>query len=187
MPAHARVRAGLAWVPQGRDVFPDLSVVEHLEIGERPGFWNRRRVLELFPHLDRRRRNLGNQLSGGEQQMLAIGRALVTNPTLLLLDEPLEGLAPVIVSDLVRQLAQLTTQAGGVSILLAEQHAQIALQLTDLALVLERGRPSYFGSSANLLADRATLSQLVGLRRRAHPSDAGAARAPPGRALKNSP
>jgi branched-chain amino acid transport system ATP-binding protein len=127
-----RARAGLGWVPQERGVFPSLTVAEHLRVVARPGAWDERRVYELFPALSARSRNRGDQLSCGEQQMLAIGRALVTNPRLLLLDEPMEGLAPAIVEQLGRAIRQLRDRTR-MSIILVEQHARLALALTDPA------------------------------------------------------
>src|ERR1700735_4696039 len=136
---HERVTAGLGWVPQGRECFPSLTVDEHLVIATRKGPWNRERVYELFPRLRERSKNMGNQLSGGEQQMLAIGRALMTNPSVLILDEPLEGLPPVIIPEVFRCLRRLVG-AGGTTLILVEQRAAFALQMTAQAIVLERGR-----------------------------------------------
>ena len=169
-----RVRAGLGWVPQGREVFPSLTVEEHLAIAARPGGWNRARIYEQFPRLAERRRNLGRELSGGEQQMLAIGRALMTNPDLLLLDEPLEGLAPVIVHDIARRIRHLTAQEG-LTVILVEQHARFALRLTEAVIVLERGRMVHAGPSAALLDDAASLDRLVGMRRLREHGEAHAA------------
>jgi len=162
LPAHRRPAAGLGWVPQERDIFPSLTVEENLTVAALPGAWDLAKVFTLFPRLAERQRNLGNQLSGGEQQMLAIGRALMLNPKLLLLDEPLEGLAPVIVEELCAAIARMAGQ--GMAILLVEQHAELALRLTTQALVLERGRVVHQGASAELLADRASLQRLVGVR-----------------------
>jgi branched-chain amino acid transport system ATP-binding protein len=156
----ARARAGLGWVPQERGVFPSLTVAEHLRVVARPGAWDQQRVYELFPALSARRRNRGDQLSGGEQQMLAIGRALVTNPRLLLLDEPMEGLAPVIVEQLGRAIRQLRDRTQ-MSLILVEQHARLALALTDQALVLDRGRIVHRGPSAALAADTALQDRLL--------------------------
>jgi branched-chain amino acid transport system ATP-binding protein len=158
----ARARAGLALVPQERQIFRSLTVDENLRVAAQPGAWTVPRVYELFPRLADRRANLGHQLSGGEQQMLAIGRALVGNPQLLLLDEPFEGLAPVIVDGLVDAIRRLREQ-GGMAIMLVEQHAELALELTEKAIVLDRGRQVWQGDSAALLADPARLSSLIGL------------------------
>jgi len=158
---HARARAGMGWVPQERDVFVALSVVENLTVTARPGPWTLARVYELFPRLAERRRNLGGQLSGGEQQMLAIGRALMLNPRLLLLDEPFEGLAPNLVADLERAIALMT--AEGLTVLLVEQHVDAALRLTENAMVLEHGKVVHAGASAALRGDRALLERLVTL------------------------
>ena len=157
-----RVALGLGWVPQERGVFPSLTVEENLAVAGRSGAWTLDRVFALFPALAERRGNFGNQLSGGEQQMLAIGRALMTNPALLLLDEPLEGLAPIIVEELSRTIRRLA--AEGMGLIIVEQHAHIALDLTQQALILERGRIVYRGASAELAGDAETLVRFVGLR-----------------------
>ena len=160
MPPHRRARAGLGWVPQERWMFPSLTVEEHLTAVARPGAWDVARVYKTFPRLQERRRNLGNQLSGGEQQMVAIARALMTNPALLLLDEPMEGLAPIIVQELGRAIRALVEE-GGMAVILVEQHARLALQLTQRALVLDRGRVVHASASADLLADAPLLQRLV--------------------------
>ena len=157
---HRRAQAGLGWVPQERHMFPSLTVEEHLTVVARPGPWNLKRIYDLFPRLQERRANMGNQLSGGEQQMLAIARALMTNPQLLLLDEPMEGLAPIIVQDLVRVVRKLISDEG-LSVIVVEQHARLALSMTKHAIVLDRGRIVHESSSASLLDDRATLDRLV--------------------------
>jgi len=162
-PAHPRALAGIGWVAQEREIFASLSVEENLTVAARDGRWNLAAVYDLFPRLAERRRNLGNQLSGGEQQMLAIARALMTNPALLLLDEPLEGLAPIVIEELATAIRRMTKD-GSNAFLLVEQHAEIALSLTQTALVLERGRVVHSGASAALLADHAALDRLVGLR-----------------------
>jgi branched-chain amino acid transport system ATP-binding protein len=162
LPPFRRARAGLGWVPQERAVFPSLTVEENLAVVARPGRWDLAAVYRLFPRLGERRRNLGHELSGGEQQMLAIGRALMTNPRLLLLDEPLEGLAPVIVDELSDALRRMIDETD-MAMLLIEQHADIALQLTDSAIVLERGRIVHRTASRGLLADAAALDRLLGL------------------------
>jgi branched-chain amino acid transport system ATP-binding protein len=157
---HQRVQAGIGWVPQERWMFPSLTVEEHLSAVARPGHWNTARVYEVFPRLQERRRNLGNQLSGGEQQMLAIARALVLNPALLLLDEPMEGLAPIIVQELQRVIRELIGQSG-MAVIVVEQHARLALAMTQRAMVLDRGRVVHASDSAALLADKARLDALV--------------------------
>lgn len=157
---HRRARAGLGWVPQERWMFPSLTVEEHLTAVARPGAWDVARVYKTFPRLQERRRNLGNQLSGGEQQMVAIARALMTNPALLLLDEPMEGLAPIIVQELGRAIRALVGE-GGMAVIVVEQHARLALELTQRALVLDRGRIVHASASADLLADAPLLQRLV--------------------------
>ena len=160
---YARARAGMGWVPQERGVFPSLTVDEHLGALARPGSWSPARVYELFPALASRSRHHGDQLSGGEQQMLAIGRALVTNPRLLLLDEPMEGLAPVICEQLARVIRDLRA-AREMALIVVEQHAGIALELTDDVLVLDRGRVAFHGTSASLLHDPALQARLLSVR-----------------------
>jgi len=159
-PTWRRAHAGLGWVPQERHMFPSLSVEEHLTVVARPGPWNLAKVYELFPRLHERRANMGNQLSGGEQQMVAIARALMTNPRILLLDEPMEGLAPIIVQELVRAIRRLVTDEG-MSVIVVEQHARLALALTERAIVLDRGRIVHDSDSASLLADGDKLDRLV--------------------------
>ena len=162
LPPHRRAAVGLGWVPQEREIFPSLTVEENLQVAGRRGPWDRERVYGLFPRLRERRRHFGNELSGGEQQMLAIGRALMLNPRLLLLDEPLEGLAPVIVNELTAAIRDMIEQEG-LSVILVEQHVEIALSLTHQALVLERGQIVHRAASAELVHDSVTLNQFVGI------------------------
>lgn len=162
VPGHRRAQLGLGWVPQERDIFPSLTVEENLTVVARPGPWDVKRAYEMFPRLAERRGNMGNQLSGGEQQMLALARALVLNPKLLLLDEPLEGLAPLIVQDLLRIIGRMVA-SGDMAIILVEQHAHQILPLTRHALVLERGRVVYSGASETLREDRGQLDKWLGV------------------------
>jgi branched-chain amino acid transport system ATP-binding protein len=160
---HRRAQAGIGWVAQEREIFSTLTVEENLTVAARDGRWDLPAVYDLFPRMAERRRNFGNQLSGGEQQMLAIARALMTNPALLLLDEPLEGLAPIVVEELAAAIRRMTSE-GTCAFILVEQHAEIALSLTQSALLLERGRIVHTGPSAQLLDDHATLDRFIGLR-----------------------
>jgi len=163
MSMHGRAHAGLGWVAQEREIFPSLSVEENLTVASRLGRWNLQAVYGVFPRLAERRTNMGNQLSGGEQQMLAIARALMTNPALLLLDEPLEGLAPIIVEELAAALGRMIKDEG-IAVILVEQHAELALSLTQDAVVMERGTIVHRAPSRELLDDAATLDRLIGLR-----------------------
>jgi branched-chain amino acid transport system ATP-binding protein len=160
---HLRARDGIGWVAQEREIFSSLSVEENLTVASRPGRWHLAAVYELFPRLKERRASRGNHLSGGEQQMLAIARALMTNPALLLLDEPLEGLAPIIVEELTAAIRRMTADQG-TAFVLVEQHAEVALSLTDDAIVLERGAIVHRARSQDLLKDQATLDRLIGLK-----------------------
>jgi branched-chain amino acid transport system ATP-binding protein len=160
LPVYERSRLGIGYVPQTRDIFGSLSVTENLAVAARPGKWTLERVHDLFPRLAERRTHMGNQLSGGEQQMLSIARALMGNPSLLLLDEPLEGLAPIIVETLLQALERLIRNEA-LTVVLVEQSAKLALQVTDRALVLSRGRIVYDGPSRALLDDPARLTSLV--------------------------
>jgi len=162
LPIHRRAGAGIGWVPQERNIFKSLTVEENLTAVARPGPWTPRRVFELFPRLEERQRNLGSQLSGGEQQMLAFGRALVLNPQLLLLDEPLEGLAPLIVEELLRAIRRVNREEG-LSSIVVEQHPHMVLGVTDDAIVLDRGGIAYRAESAALLADPAPLDAWLGV------------------------
>ena len=162
MPVHLRAAAGIGWVPQERNIFKSLTVDENLSAVARTGPWTAQRVYKLFPRLAERKRNLGTQLSGGEQQMLAFGRALVLNPRLLLLDEPLEGLAPIVVEELLRAIRQVAREEGLPSIVV-EQHPQLVLGVTDDAIVLDRGGIAYRASSAALLADPSPLDAWLGV------------------------
>jgi branched-chain amino acid transport system ATP-binding protein len=165
LPPYRRVRLGIGFVPQEREIFPSLTVEENLLVAVRPGRWSLASVYEFFPSLAARRRNRGNQLSGGEQQMLAIGRALIGNPSLLLMDEPLEGLAPVIVDGLLAGLERLKRE-DDLSLLLVEQHARLALELAPAAIILDRGLIVFAGPSRELLDDPARLTALIGLETR---------------------
>jgi branched-chain amino acid transport system ATP-binding protein len=159
---YRRALTGLGLVPQEREIFPSLSVRENLEVAARPGHWTQARVFELFPNLRERLTNMGNQLSGGEQQMLSIARALLTNPSVLLMDEPTEGLAPVIVQTLTAVLLRLR-QESGLSIVLVEQNSRVALAFSERAVVLDKGRIVYDGNTAVLRDDPERLAQLVGV------------------------
>jgi branched-chain amino acid transport system ATP-binding protein len=159
---HDRARRGLGYVPQSREVFPSLTVAEHLQVAVRPGHWNAQRVLDLFPRLGERMASHGNQLSGGEQQMLAIARALLGNPRVLLMDEPFEGLAPIIVEHLVSSIRKIV-QAGSLALLLVEQRVDIALDLSHRCIVMDRGRTVFEGASDKLVGDEERIAALMGL------------------------
>jgi branched-chain amino acid transport system ATP-binding protein len=161
-PVHKRALAGFGYVPQEREIFPSLSVKENLTVAARPGRWTVERIYDLFPGLATRQTNMGNQLSGGEQQMLSIGRALMGNPSLLLMDEPLEGLAPVIVDTLIAAFHRLR-QEDGLAIVLVEQHARLALEFAARSIVLDRGKVVYDGDSKPLLDDPQRLGDLIGV------------------------
>ena len=162
LPTYRRVAAGLGYVPQEREIFPSLTLRENLEVAARPGAWTVKTVFELFPRLAERAGNRGNQLSGGEQQMLAIGRALIGNPTVLLMDEPSEGLAPVIVEELARAVKRLA-QEGGLALILVEQNSRLALDIAPRAVVMDRGQVVYDGASETLRNDPAKLEHLIGV------------------------
>jgi branched-chain amino acid transport system ATP-binding protein len=162
VPVFRRARSGLGFVPQEREIFPSLSVRENLEIGARPGNWTPERVFELFPNLKARLSNAGHQLSGGEQQMLSIARALLTNPSVLLMDEPTEGLAPVIVQALTGVLLRLRGERA-LSIVLVEQNSHVALAFSGRTVVMDKGRIVYDGESAALSAEPEYLARLIGV------------------------
>ena len=169
MPIYARALAGIGYVPQEREIFPSLSVRENLEIAARPGHWTQARVFELFPNLKERLSNMGNQLSGGEQQMLSIARALLTNPSVLLMDEPTEGLAPVIVETLTTVLIRLRAESA-LSIVLVEQNSRVALAFSERTVVMNKGRIVYDGPSSVLRDDAEKLAQLCGITEAAAPT-----------------
>jgi branched-chain amino acid transport system ATP-binding protein len=160
LPIHLRAQLGLGFVPQEREIFPSLSVRENLEVAARPGHWTLARVFELFPNLAARVANMGHQLSGGEQQMLAIARALMTNPSVLLMDEPTEGLAPVIVEALTAVLVRLR-EVSALSIILVEQNSRVALAFSPRTVVMDKGRVVYDGPSAPLAADPDLLARYI--------------------------
>ena len=164
VPLHERAGAGIGWVPQERNIFKSLTVDENLTAVARPGAWTPARVYEMFPRLAERKTNLGTQLSGGEQQMLAVGRALVLNPKLLLLDEPLEGLAPIIVQELLRAIRPITREEG-LSAIIVEQHPQAILAISDVAAVLDRGTVVHASSASALQEQPELLDRLLGVAR----------------------
>jgi branched-chain amino acid transport system ATP-binding protein len=172
LPSHERAAAGIGWVPQERNIFKSLTVHENLTAVARPGRtgrtsrpWTPERVYEMFPRLAERKTNLGTQLSGGEQQMLAVGRALVLNPRLLLLDEPLEGLAPIIVEELLRAIARITREEG-LSAIIVEQHPQAILKISHRAVVLDHGNVVHASDAATLQQDPELLDRLLGVARK---------------------
>ena len=164
LPSHARAAAGIGWVPQERNIFKSLTVHENLTAVARPGKWTPEGVYAMFPRLAERKGNLGTQLSGGEQQMLAVARALVVNPRLLLLDEPLEGLAPIIVEELLRAIRRITREEG-LSAIIVEQHPQAILAISDQAVVLDRGTIAHAGTARELREDPALVDRLLGVAR----------------------
>jgi branched-chain amino acid transport system ATP-binding protein len=164
LPSHERAAAGIGWVPQERNIFKSLTVDENLTAVARPGLWTPARVYEMFPRLAERKINLGTQLSGGEQQMLAVGRALVLNPKLLLLDEPLEGLAPIIVQELLQAIARVTREEG-MSALIVEQHPQAILKISDRAVVLDHGTIVHACAAQDLMDQPDLLDRLLGVAR----------------------
>jgi len=157
-----RAHAGIGWVPQERNIFRSLTVEENITAIERPGPWTLAKIYSLFPRLAERCNNLGNQLSGGEQQMLAIARALAVNPRIMLLDEPLEGLAPILVEELLRALRRIIRDEG-LSAILVEQNAQKVLDVTDRAVIIERGSIVFEGHSASLSANQSILEGYLGV------------------------
>jgi branched-chain amino acid transport system ATP-binding protein len=164
MASHERAAAGIGWVPQERNIFKSLTVHENLTAVARPGRWTPERAYEMFPRLAERKTNLGTQLSGGEQQMLAVARALVLNPRLLLLDEPLEGLAPIIVEELLLAIRRVTRDEG-LSAIIVEQHPQAILRIADRAVVLDRGTVAHAGTADELSEQPQLLEQLLGVAR----------------------
>jgi len=162
VPIYRRARRGLGFVPQEREIFPSLSVRENLEVGVRTGHWTPARVFEMFPVLHARLSHMGHHLSGGEQQMLSIARALLTNPSVLLMDEPTEGLAPVVVGTLTSVLLRLRREHA-LSIVLVEQNSRVALAFSERLIVMDKGRIVYDGESAPLRADAERLARLIGL------------------------
>ena len=162
LPVFRRALAGIGFVPQEREIFPSLTVRENLEVAARRGHWTQARVCELFPNLHARLSNRGNQLSGGEQQMLSIARALLTNPSVLLMDEPTEGLAPVVVQALTAVLLRLRAESA-LSIVLVEQNSRVALAFSARTVVMDKGRIVYDGESAALSADPERLTRLIGV------------------------
>ena len=163
MAPHLRAKSGIGWVAQEREIFPSLTVEENLTVAARPGRWTLDAIYKMLPRLKERKGNMGNQLSGGEQQMLSIARTLMTNPSLLILDEPMEGLAPIIVEEIAALIHNMIAESG-TAVILAEQHAKLALSLTDSAIVIERGAVVHRAKSADMLNDAAVLDQFIGLK-----------------------
>ena len=161
LPTHRRVVAGLGYVPQEREIFPSLTAEENLAVAIRPGGWTMEQVFDLFPGLAARRKNSGNRLSGGEQQMLAVGRALVGGPRVMLLDEPMEGLAPIVIDALFDALSRIR-DAGGLTIVLVEQKLDLALDFAREAIVLDRGRIVYRGTTEELKRDEGAQARHLG-------------------------
>jgi branched-chain amino acid transport system ATP-binding protein len=171
LPTHERAGAGIGWVPQERNIFKSLTVHENLSAVARVSQdasklnqWTTKRVYELFPRLAERQSNLGTQLSGGEQQMLAVGRALVLNPSLLLLDEPMEGLAPIIVEELLKAIARITREEG-LSAIIVEQHPQSILAISHQAVVLDHGKVVHRGAADELLGQPKLMEKFLGVAR----------------------
>jgi branched-chain amino acid transport system ATP-binding protein len=162
LPPEKRAAAGIGWVPQERNIFRSLTVEENLLATARPGAWTLNRVYEMFPRLKERRSNMGNQLSGGEQQMLAVGRALMLNPRVLLLDEPTEGLAPIIVDHLLASIRRIIREEGMATIIV-EQHAKKILGVTDRAIILDRGAIVHEAPSRSLIDDPSQLDLHLGV------------------------
>jgi branched-chain amino acid transport system ATP-binding protein len=162
LPCYRRALAGIGFVPQEREIFPSLSVHENLDVAARPGRWTHQRVFELFPRLRERLANMGNQLSGGEQQMLSIARTLLTNPKILLMDEPTEGLAPILIEALVDVLARLRAESA-LSIMLVEQNSRVALNFAERTVILDKGRIVYDGKSTPLRNNPERLAKLIGI------------------------
>jgi branched-chain amino acid transport system ATP-binding protein len=165
LPVHRRARAGIGYVPQEREIFPSLTLRENLEVAARPGTWTLETVFALFPRLAERRNNRGNQLSGGEQQMLSIARALVGNPTVVLMDEPSEGLAPVIVEELARAVKRLA-EMDRLTLVMVEQNTRLALAISPRTVIMDRGRIVYDGASATLKRDPQLLEHMIGVSKR---------------------
>ena len=159
---HRRAGAGIGYVPQEREIFPSLSVIENLSVGARPGRWTLEAIFELFPNLAARKGNQGNQLSGGELQMLSIARALMGNPSVILMDEPSEGLAPIIVDELVKVMHRLR-EGGQLTAILVEQNTRVALDFSDRTVVMDRGRITHDGPSEKLKKDAKLLDRLIGV------------------------